>query len=151
MLQQFQVNNKGTQLYVHMYPFSPKLPSHPGCHMTLSRIQQTGVFKYPLGVTSFSSCRSRQGVQPWLAQAEWWVRSLDRHFDFSQEGPKVASMWLSMDQGVLWVRLGLGPSRDPSPLLAPLPLWFPQDWEPQAPRDTVPSFWFGPKRTCLLI
>ena len=34
----FQVDSKGTQPYIHMYPFSPKLPSHPGCHMTLSRI-----------------------------------------------------------------------------------------------------------------
>ena len=33
----FQVNSKGTQPYVYMYPFFPKLPSHPGCHITLSR------------------------------------------------------------------------------------------------------------------
>ena len=34
----FQVDSKGTQPYLYMYPFSPKLPSHPGCHMTLSRV-----------------------------------------------------------------------------------------------------------------
>ena len=28
---------EGTQPYTYMYPFSPKLPSHPGCHITLSR------------------------------------------------------------------------------------------------------------------
>ena len=29
---------KGTQPYIHVYPYSPKLPSHPGCHIILSRI-----------------------------------------------------------------------------------------------------------------
>ena len=32
------MNSQGTQLYIHIYPFSPKLPSHPCCHVTLSRI-----------------------------------------------------------------------------------------------------------------
>ena len=27
----------GTQSYMYMFPFSPKLPSHPGCHKTVSR------------------------------------------------------------------------------------------------------------------
>ena len=27
----------GTQPYIYMFSFSPKLPSHPGCHTTLSR------------------------------------------------------------------------------------------------------------------
>ena len=31
MLWWFQVNSEGTQPYKYMYPFSPKLPSHPGC------------------------------------------------------------------------------------------------------------------------
>ena len=30
MLQSFQENSIGTQTYIYMYPFSPKLPSHPG-------------------------------------------------------------------------------------------------------------------------
>ena len=38
MLLQFQVDSKGTQPYIYMYPFSPKSPSHPGCHITLSRV-----------------------------------------------------------------------------------------------------------------
>ena len=29
---------KGAQPYIYTYPFSPKLPSQPGCHMTLSRV-----------------------------------------------------------------------------------------------------------------
>ena len=29
---------KGTQPYTCMYPLSPKLSSHPGCHITLSRV-----------------------------------------------------------------------------------------------------------------
>ena len=31
MLWQFQVDSKGIQPYIYMYPFSLKLPSHPGC------------------------------------------------------------------------------------------------------------------------
>ena len=40
MLWSFQVSGKGTQPYTHMYPylFSPKTPSHPGWHVTLSRV-----------------------------------------------------------------------------------------------------------------
>ena len=38
MLWLFQVDSKWTQPYTYMYPFSPKLPSHPGCHITLSRV-----------------------------------------------------------------------------------------------------------------
>ena len=40
MLCWFQVNSKGTQPYIHMYPFSFKLPSHPGCHKTSSSATQ---------------------------------------------------------------------------------------------------------------
>ena len=33
------MKSKGTQpIYIYMYPFSPKLPSHPGCHITSSRV-----------------------------------------------------------------------------------------------------------------
>ena len=38
MLRQFQVNREGTQSCICMYPSSPKLPSHPGCCITLSRV-----------------------------------------------------------------------------------------------------------------
>ena len=38
MLWWYQVDSKGSQPYIHMYPFSPKLPSDPGCHITLSRV-----------------------------------------------------------------------------------------------------------------
>ena len=34
----FQVDSKGTQTHIYMYPFSPKFASHPGCQMTLSRV-----------------------------------------------------------------------------------------------------------------
>ena len=30
--------HKRTQSYIHKYPFSPKLPFHPGCHRILSRV-----------------------------------------------------------------------------------------------------------------
>ena len=32
------MDSKGTQPYVYVYPFSPRLPSHPGCHIALSRV-----------------------------------------------------------------------------------------------------------------
>ena len=32
------MHSTGTQPYTYMCPFSPKLPSHPGCHVTLSRV-----------------------------------------------------------------------------------------------------------------
>ena len=32
------LNSKGTQPYIYMYPFFAKLFSHPGCHVTLSRV-----------------------------------------------------------------------------------------------------------------
>ena len=34
----FQVDSKGIQPYICMYPFSSKLLSHPGCQITLSRV-----------------------------------------------------------------------------------------------------------------
>ena len=34
----FQVGNKGTQPYMYMCPFSPKLTSYPGCHITSRRV-----------------------------------------------------------------------------------------------------------------
>ena len=37
-LQWFQGDSEGTQPYIYMYPFSPKLPFHQGCHITLSRV-----------------------------------------------------------------------------------------------------------------
>ena len=38
MLWPFQVYGEGIQPHIHMRSFSPKLPSHPGCHIALSRI-----------------------------------------------------------------------------------------------------------------
>ena len=32
------MNSGGTQPYIYMYPLSPKLSSHLGCHRTLSRV-----------------------------------------------------------------------------------------------------------------
>ena len=33
-----ELNSEGIQPYIYVYPFSPKLTSHPGCHTTLSRV-----------------------------------------------------------------------------------------------------------------
>ena len=42
MLWQFQVGSKRTQSHTYMHPFSPKLPAHPSCHLTLNSYH----FKY---------------------------------------------------------------------------------------------------------
>ena len=31
-------DSEGTQVYIYMYRLSPKLPSYPACHITLSRV-----------------------------------------------------------------------------------------------------------------
>ena len=38
MWEQFHMNSKRTQPYICMHPFSPKLSSHPGCHITWSKV-----------------------------------------------------------------------------------------------------------------
>ena len=35
------MNREGTQPYIYVYLFSPKLPSHPGSHITLSTVYHT--------------------------------------------------------------------------------------------------------------
>ena len=37
---------EGTQPYISTGPFSPKLPSHPACHVTLSRVLCAGLVGY---------------------------------------------------------------------------------------------------------
>ena len=46
MLRKFQVDSKGTQPYIYMYAFFPKLPSHPGCHVTLSRVARATQYDF---------------------------------------------------------------------------------------------------------
>ena len=40
------MNNKGTQSYVHTYPFSPKHPSHPNCRIRAPGARQQGLTGY---------------------------------------------------------------------------------------------------------
>ena len=50
MLWQIRVDSKETQPYIYKYLFSRKLPSHPGYHITLSRVPSTieqGLVGYP--------------------------------------------------------------------------------------------------------
>ena len=58
MLWWFQTHSKVTQPYIHMYPFSPNLPSHSGCHITLSRVPCAihAVGPYPLSILSIAVC-----------------------------------------------------------------------------------------------
>ena len=64
------MDSKGTQLYMYMYPFSPKLPSHPGCHITVS------ASLYPSSL-KLAPCVEATVVVPspshFLALMGWWV------------------------------------------------------------------------------
>ena len=55
------MDSKGTQSYIFMYPFSPKLHSYPGYHITLSRV--------PCAILLLLSCFSRVQLlaTPWAA------------------------------------------------------------------------------------
>ena len=59
----FRVNSKGTQSYIHLYPFSPKTSPHPGWHRTLSRVPcaiqlvihlNTAIYTWPSQIPSLS-------------------------------------------------------------------------------------------------
>ena len=52
----FQVDCKGTQPFIYMYPFSPKLPSHPGCRITLSSSLCSTVGPCWLSVLNIALC-----------------------------------------------------------------------------------------------
>ena len=62
------------QLYICMYLFSPKLPSHPGCHTALSRapcaIQQAPVGRRPLLVLHCKCSRVPHLLYPLIC---WWT------------------------------------------------------------------------------
>ena len=66
MLWQFQIDSKGTQLYIYVHPFCSKLPSCSGCHIILSRvpcaIQQ--IFGYPF---KYSAHFRILHVSPWTS------------------------------------------------------------------------------------
>ena len=79
MLWQFQVHSKVTQGYIYMYPFSPKLPSHLGCHRALSRVacavQQMVIhFKYSSVYLSFTKQKQThtqtQRTNLWLPEGK---------------------------------------------------------------------------------
>ena len=57
----FQVNSKGTQPYIYMYPFSPILLSHPGCHITSSRVKRHEV----VGQVERSKPAEQSRLGPW--------------------------------------------------------------------------------------
>ena len=58
------MNSQGTQPYVDMYPLSPKLPSHPGCHITLSRVPCA--VQYILVRYQFSVCQCVHALSHFL-------------------------------------------------------------------------------------
>ena len=68
MLWQFQVDSKETEPYISMCPFSPKLPSYPGCHaMWQSKArcaQQCAQFKYHSVYISIPDSLTIRGLDP---------------------------------------------------------------------------------------
>ena len=80
-LWRFQVDLKGTQPYISIYSFSPKLPSHKGCHITLSRVPctvQKVLSGYPF---KYSSVYPRQSILKWSiclhSHPPYWRQSTD--------------------------------------------------------------------------
>ena len=61
MFRQFKVNSEVTQPFIYMCPFFPKLPSHPGCHVTPSRVLQIHLTFHWMLLKSprYSRCRER--------------------------------------------------------------------------------------------
>ena len=56
------MNSEGTQPHIDIYPFSPKLPSHPGCHITLSRVPCERLFLFQLLGGPTKECRVEHGA-----------------------------------------------------------------------------------------
>ena len=62
MLWCFQVDSKGTQPYIYLYPFSPpNPPSHPGCHVTLRRVPCANSRSLLVILCSVDSCSFLMG------------------------------------------------------------------------------------------
>jgi len=61
------MNRKGTQPYIYMYPFSPSHDSHPGWHITLSRV--------PCAIQYWAFLVAQVVKNP-PAMRKTWVRSL---------------------------------------------------------------------------
>ena len=58
---------QGTQPHIYMHTFSPKLPFHPGCHITLSRVLCTCYTLSPCWLSFFNTavciCQSQTGFR----------------------------------------------------------------------------------------
>ena len=56
------MNSKGTQPHIDVYPFSPTLPSQPGCHITLNTVPCEHFFLYKLLGGTTKECRVEHGA-----------------------------------------------------------------------------------------
>ena len=90
MLWQFQMHSKGTQPYINMFPFSPKLPSNPGRHLALNityllfyDFRKIRYRSCPLRISPFVSSRIVQ-IQVTKASREARISSSDK-WDPSQQ------------------------------------------------------------------
>ena len=92
MLLWFQMNSKGPQPYIYMCPFFHKLPSHPGCHTTLSRVP-CACFCFYCNYSSFFAPSQRLRIQN-IPEA----KSLQNVIPISQ--------WLSSPWDPGWSSLG---------------------------------------------
>ena len=62
---------------MYMYPFSSKLPSHPGCHITPSRVPravQQVLVGYPFK------------IQQWVHGVPWWLSDKESVYNAKDEG-----------------------------------------------------------------
>ena len=75
------MNSKGTQQYLYMYSFSPKLLSHPSCRMILSRV--SCAISRSLLVTHFKYSRKYMSIPNSLPSSHpspWQLGVLGRSF-----------------------------------------------------------------------
>ena len=71
------MNNEETHPYIYMYPFSPKYPSHSGCHITLSRVPcsiQQVLVGYPFK------------IQQCVHGVPWWLSDKESVYNAKDEG-----------------------------------------------------------------
>ena len=66
MLWPFQADRKGTQPHIHKYPFSPRVPSHPGCYSSLSRAPVLYIGPRWLPILNTAMCTCRSQMSSWL-------------------------------------------------------------------------------------
>ena len=122
------MNNEGTQRYTYRYPFS-KLPSHPGCHIILSRVPCSASVLLTCGfILSWGDWGVHSGMLMWSdlylldpSASPWSVttKNVSRHCHMLSEGRMTPGENLCVDPQTCLASPSL---KEPSPFTISL-LW----------------------------